>query len=334
MCARNVHGGLTNPLINVNDWTLSEFKSIINERVLSTIKRFYFCGNFGDPILNNDLIDMCEYAVSVNLDIQIKIHTNGGARKKEWWAKLATVLPKDHLVIFAIDGLEDTHHLYRVGTTFENVIANASAFIDAGGRAEWAFIKFRHNEHQHDQARTLAKQLKFEKFTLKNSTRFIGEPTFAVFDKEGNTTHHLQPPTDNKVQFISKKVLEQYKDTVMTLDVKCKVLDSKEVYIDAHKDIYPCCWIGAVPYTYYDQVNVAPALTKQIREQFNELISELGNTNALDLSIESVINSTPWQTVWGKYWTTKKMITCARICGNSKEISRPEDQFVNREIFS
>ena len=334
MCARNVHGGLPNPLIKVKDWTLDEFKTIFNQSVLTTIKRFYFCGNFGDPILNNDLAEMCKYATEVNSDIQIKIHTNGGARKSEWWANLAKVLPTDHAVIFGIDGLEDTHHLYRVGTTFDNVINNAKAFISAGGKAEWAFIKFKHNEHQHEQARALAKELGFEKFTLKNSTRFIGEPTFAVFDKAGKTTHTLQPPTDNKVQFISKKVLEEYKDKVMTLDINCKVLNSKEIYIDAYKDVYPCCWIGAVPYTFYDQVNVAPALTTQIKQQFNELKAELGNTNALELSIESVVNSNAWQTVWDKYWTTKKMITCARICGNSKEISRPEDQFVKREIFS
>ena len=61
MCSRNIHGGLPNPLISINEWTLDQFKSIINQEVLDQIDEIYFCGNFGDPLLNNDLLEMCRY---------------------------------------------------------------------------------------------------------------------------------------------------------------------------------------------------------------------------------------------------------------------------------
>ena len=61
MCARNYHGGLTNPLLKNREWTLEDFRSIINDEVLGTIERMHFCGNFGDPMLHNDLISICQY---------------------------------------------------------------------------------------------------------------------------------------------------------------------------------------------------------------------------------------------------------------------------------
>ena len=61
MCLRNVHGGIDNPLLQSAEWTLGQFMHIFNLEVLSQIKHINFCGDFGDPMLNNELIDMCRY---------------------------------------------------------------------------------------------------------------------------------------------------------------------------------------------------------------------------------------------------------------------------------
>ena len=88
MCTRNVHGGLKNELLKVNNWTLEQFKTVINHEVLQQARMLYFCGNYGDPLSNNDLCDMIEYAVSVKPDIEIRIHTNASLRNKTYWIKL------------------------------------------------------------------------------------------------------------------------------------------------------------------------------------------------------------------------------------------------------
>jgi len=131
MCIRNYHGGIKNPLLKLTDWSVEDFKQILSVEVLKQVKGFYFCGNFGDPIINNDLIEMIDYAANINPNLNIRIHTNGSARTQSWWKKLAFALPKEHKVIFAIDGLADTHSLYRIGTSFEKIIENAKAFIKA-----------------------------------------------------------------------------------------------------------------------------------------------------------------------------------------------------------
>ena len=331
MCARNYHGGQENPLVKVTNWTLDEFKVIFTQEVMMQLRGVYFCGNFGDPILNNDLIPMIEHLAQNAPHLVVNVHTNGGARNVEWWRSLAKALPKHHNVCFGLDGLEDTLHIYRIGVNYETVIRNAKAFIGAGGTAEWAFIKFKHNEHQEDDARRIAKELNFSMFTLKNSSRFLGEPKYRVIDKQGEVTHYIEPPSDNKMHFISKDMINNYKTTVLPLEIKCKVQNDKEIYIDAYKNIMPCCWLASIPYTQYDYDNVNAALRYEIKRQHSELVADLGNTSAVTVGIKNVIDSTAWQSVWETYWTTKKLIMCARICGQSSEISKPDDQFLERQ---
>ena len=116
MCARNIHGGVVNPHLKITSWTFEDYRRIFTEDVLKQMEFIRFSGNYGDPMMNDDLIDMIEYTTWANPNIVIRIHTNGGARKPEWWARLAKAMPEVHDIYFALDGLEDTHHLHRIGT--------------------------------------------------------------------------------------------------------------------------------------------------------------------------------------------------------------------------
>ena len=322
MCSRNVHGGLKNPLLRLNSWSLDDFKNIISIEVLNIIDSICFSGNFGDPSLNDNLINMCEYVKSVNPAIYISIQTNGSARKESWWKDLYNALPTNHLVHFALDGLEDTHELYRIDTTYGNVIRNAVAFINAGGNAEWFFIKFKHNEHQLEECRSKSKQLGFKQFNVISSSRFLGDPTFNVLDKHGNLTHILEPPTDNTLTFISKDVLDSYQKIVNEAEISCMVKRKKEIYIDAHMTLLPCSWVSSIPFNYFDKDGIVPILLiDEIRKQYNNLLIDLGGKDSIDsrLGIRKVIETDKWQNVWKKYWNDEKFIMCARTCGKFKE---------------
>lgn len=337
MCARNHHGGLVNPLLKLNDWTIEDYRNIMSTEVLYQIKRIYFCGNFGDPMLNDDFIEMIRYTVSINPNIGISIHTNGGARKTLWWKDLAMALPVDHMIHFGIDGLEDTHSLHRIGTTYENVIKNATAFIQQGGNAEWTFLKFKHNEHQVEECQRRAKELGFKKFVLKSSSRFVGEPKLNVLSKTGEVTHVIEPPTDTKMHFISKDVINNYKKVVAEAVIDCHVKKMKEIYIDAHKKVMPCCWLSSIPATYYNSEYIDPSLDHEMKQQYNNLVADLGGPDNIDASrgIRAVIDSPEYQTVWNKYWGEEKLITCARICGKftTYELSQPGDQFIENVSY-
>jgi hypothetical protein len=331
MCSRNISGGLENPLIKIQNWTLDDFKTIMTLEVFNQIGGFYFCGNFGDPILNNDLIDMCRYStLTAPEHMSISIHTNGGARPTSWWRELAHALPKKHRVVFALDGLADTHSLYRIGTEFDNIIKNAKAFIQEGGHAEWAFIKFKHNEHQVDACRTLSKQIGFASFTVKNSIRFIGESKVKVLDRNRNITHYLEPATDTTIKFIDKKVVESFKELAANANINCKVLNSKEIYIDAYKHMYPCCHIASVPYMREQTDPNVYSIVQTMLKQHKIMLSDIGDMDVTKQSIKEIIESKEYQTVWQKYWHEEKFLMCVRTCGFGPglDFSKPKDQFI------
>ncbi len=329
MCSRNFHGGMNNPLIRVQEWSFNDFKKIINQEVLDQIKSIFFCGNFGDPLLNDDLIQMCQY-VKENSDVSVRIHTNGSLRNRTWWKSLAEALPKEHVVIFGIDGLEDTHSRYRIGTDYEKIIQNANTFINSGGIAEWAFIVFQHNEHQVERAREVAKEVGFERFTVKNSSRFFGESTFPVYDSQGNTIDELKPSSNTVIKFLDKSALKNFQHIVDESTIDCYALKNKEVYIDAHKNLMPCCFLASIPYNYNPAGSFLFELKKQVLEQYNSLLEDLKNIDVVDRSIKEIVDSVEYQTVWEKYWTIKKLMVCVRTCGKN-QYSKPMDQFIKRE---
>jgi len=339
MCPRKYHGGVVNENLKLADWSLDDFKQVFAQELLDQIDLIYYCGNFGDPIMNNDLIEMCRYVTESAPKVTQRIHTNGGARSTQWWKDLYKVLPENHMIYFALDGLEDTHHLYRIGTTYDNVIRNARAFIEAGGNAEWVFIKFRHNEHQVEEAQRRSKELGFKRFTVKNTTRFIEDKKFNVVDENNNTLYYLEPPSDNKVVFVNNHTILNHKKILGQSEINCYVLGTKEIYIDAQKNVFPCCFLAGTPYHYQAKEQPKDELQLHIRQfhdalldQYHDFVRDLGGIeklSAVKYSVKEIIERSEWQTVWQKYWDEKKLYTCARVCGKT-EFSKPKDQFVAR----
>jgi MoaA/NifB/PqqE/SkfB family radical SAM enzyme len=336
MCSRNIHGGRQNPNLILADWSLEDFKTVISRKVLSQIEHIFFCGNFGDPILNKHLPEMCQYVKELKPEIRLRIHTNGSARNRSWWKRLASSVPVDHAVIFGIDGLEDTHHIYRIGTNYETVIENAKTFIQSGGNAEWVFIKFGHNQHQVSEAQRRAKEIGFSQFTIKNSNRFVGTTDYEVHDMEGNIIYKLQPPSDNVIKFIDKNILDKIDDWVSNSEIVCKAEAEREIYIDAHKRLYPCCFLASAPFSYFESGSIVADVKKRILQEHDSLIEFLGGDLNLTVnyhrSIDKIINSEEWQIVWKQFWNKKKLLTCSRVCGvaNKKLFSKPSDQFLER----
>jgi len=203
MCARNLNGGDVNPYLSNRELSLSDVQHIFPVDFVQQLKRIYMCGNYGDPAVARDTLEAFTYFRQHNPDLFLSMHTNGSMKKPEWWAELARVIGRKGYVVFGLDGLEDTNHLYRQGTVWPNIMRNVEAFIKAGGRARWDFIVFAHNEHQVEEAEELSKQMGFEKFQYKKSARFFSNTQGAVKDEHQAqnrkaTTTLLQAPTNPK----------------------------------------------------------------------------------------------------------------------------------------
>jgi len=335
MCLRNIHGGIDNPSLLLTDWDLQRFQDIFTSEVLERIKSINFCGNFGDPIMNNNLIAMCSYATEKKTSLEIIISTNGSAHTSDWWQRLAHALPKEHKVIFAIDGLQDTHSIYRIGTNYDMIIRNAKAFIDAGGIAHWMFIRFKHNEHQIETARDLAQELGFTAFTLKDSKRFGKQ--FPVLDRQGSITYYIEPPSHSRikpVEFVDLKDYKQWQN-----DVSCFTFDSKELFIDANGYVMPCCLISSFLYANYDvdlykKYSVVDetsiiGIAREVQQEVLTILQELGGLESLDAkkhSIKTIMSTEVWQTLMHTKWETKSSSTCKILCGNNSPFIKISEQ--------
>jgi len=353
MCARNINGGEENPQLPNIELTIDDIKHIFNTDFVKQLDRIYMCGNYGDPVAAKDTLEAFEYFRNTNSNINLSMHTNGSAKKPDWWASLARVIGRRGYVVFSIDGLEDTNHLYRQNTVWSKIMENASAFIKAGGRARWDYIVFAHNEHQVEQAENLANSMGFERFQYKKSARFfsnvsgVTKEMHQAGNRKGIKTTLLQAPTNPKyrnsvldeiskfakgeeeVKFIPSKVSEiemtkQYfskdpskkKPIEKVWDeavIKCKVQEEKSLYVSAEGIVQPCCWTAGQMYVWY--------YTPKGSQIWN-LIDQVGkeNLNAKYHSMESIVNGVYMQDLIPNSWNKSscadgKMSICAKICG-------------------
>lgn len=340
MCARNIHGGIDNSRVVESDLSLDNFKKIFTPEFLNQLTLLNFCGNYGENIVNNDFMAMCEYVTKTNPNIMIMIHTNGSARTPKWWEQLVKVLPVNHEVNFAIDGLSDTHALYRINTDYNKIIENAKAFINAGGTAKWMFIRFKHNEHQEQEAKQLAESLGFKKFTIKNSRRFAKE--FPVLDRQGKIAYHIEQPTNSDVKPVEFYDLKDYKSWT-GLSYNCYAEEELGIFIDAFGHVYPCCIISGFMYvnyeveTYkkygiYDPTDVN-LIAEEAKKNVEEFVEELGGFDSIDSikhGVEKITTSEAWLTNLRRKQEHNKSAPCTIMCSSKSPYMTIYEQVVNR----
>ena len=328
MCARNIHGGALNPDMPLSELTLADIKTILLPDFIARLKRIYACGNYGDPIVARECIEVFSYLREHGPKLNLCLHTNGSARRPDWWRELARVMKQGpHYLRFGIDGLEDTNHLYRRGADWKTVMRSAATFIEAGGRAEWDFLVFKHNEHQVEEARQLAQDMGFKEFFVRKTGRFLssGEletsDRFDVLDKQGKFEYWLEQPS--KPEYLNpafgnleqvKQRYGEYQTYLDQVEVNCKVAGSKgKIYLSAQGYALPCCWLGAV----FSESSTAE------RQQFAELINEYGGSTVLDArhkGLKQVIEGPLFQQAIPRSWDLQaiadgKLAICARTCG-------------------
>ena len=251
ICTRYIEGriGLTPaPSVNKNQISYEDFRKwfprwFIRDRLF----KMRFNGQVGESSLCEDLHDIVDYISKVNSNLEfLSLTTNGGTRSPEWWFKLGQLMSRMRWgeVIFAIDGLADTHGLYRVGVDWYKVTENARSYIAGGGRAQWRMLTFKHNEHQIEECRKKSEEWGFNSFTLRPTAGFNNNKFFKYVYK--GTEYVLEPPSD--VEFVMK-VSEPQTPT----DIMCYAIEDYEnrysgfvnrLTIDTRGVVHPCCFFA------------------------------------------------------------------------------------------
>lgn len=326
MCMRNYRGFDYNSGYPLCELSLAQFKQIVTPDLLAQLispeapingrvpivydfRGILFNGNLGDFASARDALEIVEYVVDHG--VPVRINTNGSARTPTWWSRLA--LP-NVTVGFAIDGLADTHALYRQDTDWYKIIDNAKALIAAGGRAWWRFIPFAHNRHQEQQCQQMAKDLGFEQF----ENIYDGRDSGPVFDRSGNFSHQigedhrpdhivpeLTPLLNSHITWYDAKTIRHAKDKP-GLEYHCHHIKSREIYIAADGSVYPCCFLGFYPTTMSHPGN-------------RELAPMVKENNALQYSLEHCLQ---WFESVQRAWQNNSIAAgrpyqCVSTCGKN-----------------
>jgi MoaA/NifB/PqqE/SkfB family radical SAM enzyme len=137
-------------------------------------RKIVLSGDHGDPIYHPRLHQILRYLRGLRpAPPRLSIHTNGSFRKRGWWAETASILSRQDRIVWSVDGLEDTNHIYRVNARWSSIMEGVAECRGKVGMV-WKFIVFKHNEHQVEEAKRLAESLGFDDFELVKSNRFGG----------------------------------------------------------------------------------------------------------------------------------------------------------------
>lgn len=333
-CPRNIQGGSVNPFMPLIHLDRNIINAAFDTELCRHLKQIFFCGSYGDPIMHPDFLDILKDFRSKNSTLWLYIHTNGGLHDENYWQEIAAIMNGYGQIDFGFDGLKDTLHLYRRNVKYDVAMRNAKAFIRAGGRAQWNYIVFKHNEHQVEQARQLSKECGFFNFLPRKTGRFYDHanesayPNWPVLDKNGNTEYVLEEPVNDEWRNPSVQKIEviksmhgSFREYLQQTPIKCDALLGNKVVITAEGLVLPCNFFE---HNMYDArfysfarpgahkasfTNTGQIQVKELIEKYKQEIDISKNT------LSDVFKSYFWRDLVDSWTDSNRIMECAMTCG-------------------
>jgi molybdenum cofactor biosynthesis enzyme MoaA len=304
-----------------NDLTLEQIKKIVSPEFFERrlVKSISICGGQGDPFMNKEVYQILEYFIEHAKYAGIFIATNGsmGKKRPEWWHKIGKLLSKSKnqvRVTFAIDGVDhDQHIIYRVSTDFDTIIRNAQILQMYGIETEWQYIVFKHNQHDIDRARELAKKYNFSHFREVTNIR---------------TSENGILPPDNiqEVKAARGAQFNRFQDIQEINSLDCISEKNADVHIQQNGYVIPCCYLEERFFYLRNLENMAKIhnVDPNNLPQNNELVQDINllyanedleQFNAITHGLEKVLEGEWWDNAFLKNRDNMKINKCRDICG-------------------
>lgn len=321
----------TYPRLNITEWNVTDLKNTLAHALFKDLKTVLINGNFGDIVMHTNPKSIIE--VFVDLNLEIKINTTGSAQSLEFWKWLGK--QPNVSVNFGIDGLEDTHHLYRRNTSFSKILENAKSYISEGGNAKWVMTLFKHNAHQIEECKKMAFDLKFTDFNTRQSTRFK-ENKLSIVDKNLEHSYFLEPydvknnNISKDITFFDKTWYNNYKNDVGFLrhltsprtkekePVSCVAIADNSVFLSYDQRLWPCCHTAIGFEQSYKQNMFYDSLIEIFKDNINE---DYFFNNVVLNPIDKIINHTLLFEKIKNTWNTNDVCTsCVMNCKNDSHM--------------
>jgi len=253
--------------------------SIFEKIDLTTIKNADMCGVLSEPTLYPHMFQLIDM---LDPNTYIKISTNGTTNNTEWWSNIAKklLLHRGSDVIFAIDGLEDTHSIYRIGANFKKLINNIKAFNLAGGKSTSQFIIFKHNQHQVEDVKRLSDDIGCKNMIIQTSSSYNETFERPDINEPIKTWHELCESSDK-------------------MEIQCKHLLKGYIFIDFKGDIFPCCFLSLGKYS------------KVYMDSYNLYQNHKADINLYEKTLDEILQSDYYTYLYENY---KNIDACKSFC--------------------
>lgn len=173
---------------------LDLFKKIVDE--VKDYSTMLILWNQGEPYLNKQMNNMVKYASDAGLFTMVSTNLNADMNAEE------VVKSGIDSMIVSLDGAsQDTYNQYRINGNLEKVMTNVKNLITAKQKLksptpiiEWQFLVMKHNEHEIEQIKKLAKDLGVDQLCFKtiqiytkDDVKFLPEnPKYRRYNVNGN----------------------------------------------------------------------------------------------------------------------------------------------------
>lgn len=188
-----------------------------------SLTKIFICGNKGEALFHPEIDNILKCIKKKGIIIDFT--TNAYYKPTQWWSDLGKLFESRDVVTFFLDGIGNRVHQLHRGSDFYTVLKNIETFINSGGHAIWKFIRFKHNQHQVELGRELAKAIGCSDFILLNSHTYDSK---------------LKEPTDSKLKVWTEKNIGDKEQTTSDY-LPC---ENKTYYINTRGLIFPCCFIA------------------------------------------------------------------------------------------
>ena len=281
--------------------------------ILGNITHVLICGNAGDPMAHPHVADICEWIHAQWPMAHICIDTNGSLGTVETWRRLADI-PRERISVrFAVDGLEDTNHIYRRNVPWERVKHNITWWFRSRGSGTLKTIDFPWNEPDRDEIREWADDLGWEwqldaRWNPDMDQRIIEtsrlDPPIMKWEQPLEDGSDWQTPVG---QHISKWIAQG-----KPMQAECRSRGDW-LYINHDHRVWPCCYWANAEYTQWER-------SKKHLQHLQRLAEP--TWNSLDHhSLKDIINHPIMRSI-DRLWQGKSIhdtsIMCIHQCGGCK----------------
>jgi len=235
------------------------FEKILDQlgRDLITVRLY----NWGEPLLNKDLVRMCELAYRRKVSVKISSHLN------DLTPELAEGLLRARVkkIYVSADGATpESYARYRRGGDFHKVVENMRMLVEKKRelgnrftRVIWLFHVFRHNEHEIDPARRLARQIGVG-LQINRARTDMSKEIFESVEEALDRDGHWLPEGDEFCAYDREKSQAQrasvchlpWRDTAINWDGSvlpcCSVYSEKHAFGNIREHPFRSIWNGAL----------------------------------------------------------------------------------------